>query len=37
MVRIPGAFLQVTHDRRMIDAVKTTRRIEVADGRVTGR
>jgi len=25
----------VTHDRRMLDAVRTTRRIDVAGGRVT--
>ncbi|MFF8598170.1 ABC-F family ATP-binding cassette domain-containing protein [Streptomyces sp. NPDC015232] len=30
-----GTLLLVTHDRRMLDAVRTTRRIEVADGRVT--
>ncbi|GAA2963898.1 ABC-F family ATP-binding cassette domain-containing protein [Streptomyces enissocaesilis] len=30
-----GTLLLVTHDRRMLDAVSTTRRIEVADGRVT--
>lgn len=32
-----GTLLLVTHDRRMLDAVHTTRRIEVADGRVTER
>ncbi len=32
----PGTLLLVTHDRRMLDAVRTTRRIDVADGRVTG-
>ncbi|MBB5937250.1 ABC-F family ATP-binding cassette domain-containing protein [Streptomyces zagrosensis] len=32
-----GTLLLVTHDRRMLDAVQTTRRIEVADGRVTER
>ncbi|HET9517830.1 MAG TPA: ABC-F family ATP-binding cassette domain-containing protein, partial [Actinoplanes sp.] len=32
----PGTLLLVTHDRRMLDAVQTTRRIEVADGRITG-
>jgi ATPase subunit of ABC transporter with duplicated ATPase domains len=31
----PGTLLLVTHDRRMLEAVKTTRRIEVADGHVT--
>ncbi|MFF7251207.1 ABC-F family ATP-binding cassette domain-containing protein [Embleya sp. NPDC008237] len=30
-----GTLLLVTHDRRMLDAVRTTRRIAVADGRVT--
>ncbi|WP_411072703.1 ABC-F family ATP-binding cassette domain-containing protein [Streptomyces sp. cmx-4-25] len=30
-----GTLLLVTHDRRMLDAVRTTRRVEVADGRVT--
>ncbi|CAG6396281.1 ATP-binding cassette domain-containing protein [Streptomyces cocklensis] len=30
-----GTLLLVTHDRRMLDAVHTTRRIEVADGRIT--
>jgi ATPase subunit of ABC transporter with duplicated ATPase domains len=32
-----GTLLLVTHDRRMLDAVATTRRLEVADGRVTER
>jgi ATPase subunit of ABC transporter with duplicated ATPase domains len=31
----PGTLLLVTHDRRMLDAVRTTRRLVVADGRVT--
>jgi ATPase subunit of ABC transporter with duplicated ATPase domains len=31
----PGTLLLVTHDRRMLDAVHTTRRLAVADGRVT--
>ena len=31
----PGTLLLVTHDRRMLDAVRTTRRIDVAGGRVT--
>ncbi|MFP1628102.1 ABC-F family ATP-binding cassette domain-containing protein [Streptomyces sp. 5K101] len=31
----PGTLLLVTHDRRMLDAVRTTRRVEVADGKVT--
>ncbi|MET9538707.1 ABC-F family ATP-binding cassette domain-containing protein [Streptomyces sp. NPDC006553] len=30
-----GTLLLVTHDRRMLDAVRTTRRVEVADGKVT--
>ncbi len=30
-----GTLLLVTHDRRMLDAVRTQRRIEVADGKVT--
>jgi len=30
----PGTLLLVTHDRRMLDAVHTTRRLAVADGRV---
>jgi ATPase subunit of ABC transporter with duplicated ATPase domains len=30
----PGTLLLVTHDRRMLDAVHTTRRLVVADGRV---
>ncbi|MFC8724205.1 ABC-F family ATP-binding cassette domain-containing protein [Streptomyces bacillaris] len=29
-----GTLLLVTHDRRMLEAVRTTRRIEVADGQV---
>jgi ATPase subunit of ABC transporter with duplicated ATPase domains len=33
----PGTLLLVTHDRRMLDAVATSRRIEVAGGRVTSR
>jgi ATPase subunit of ABC transporter with duplicated ATPase domains len=31
----PGTLLLVTHDRRMLEAVQTTRHIEVADGLVT--
>nr|WP_211661544.1 ABC-F family ATP-binding cassette domain-containing protein [Modestobacter muralis] len=31
----PGTLLLVTHDRRMLDAVHTTRRFAVAGGRVT--
>ncbi|MGW6598072.1 ABC-F family ATP-binding cassette domain-containing protein [Streptomyces sp. NPDC055036] len=30
-----GTLLLVTHDRRMLDAVRTTRRLDVADGKVT--
>jgi ATPase subunit of ABC transporter with duplicated ATPase domains len=30
-----GTLLLVTHDRRMLDAVRTTRRVQVAEGRVT--
>ena len=33
----PGTLILVTHDRRMLEAVATSRRIEVADGRVTDR
>lgn len=33
----PGTLLLVTHDRRMLEAVRTTRRIEVAEGRITDR
>jgi ATPase subunit of ABC transporter with duplicated ATPase domains len=33
----PGTLLLVTHDRRMLGAVTTNRRIEVADGHVTSR
>ncbi|GAA0807557.1 ABC transporter ATP-binding protein [Spirilliplanes yamanashiensis] len=32
----PGTLLLVTHDRRMLDAVHTTRHLMVADGAVTG-
>jgi len=31
----PGTVLLVTHDRRMLDAVRTTRRWTVRDGRLT--
>ncbi|MFT4265518.1 MAG: ABC-F family ATP-binding cassette domain-containing protein [Nocardioides sp.] len=31
----PGTLLLVTHDRRMLDAVHTTRRLHVVGGRVT--
>ena len=30
-----GTLLLVTHDRRMLEAVHTTRRLEVDDGKVT--
>ncbi len=30
-----GTLVLVTHDRRMLDAVRSTRRLEVASGRVT--
>ncbi|WP_431772877.1 ABC-F family ATP-binding cassette domain-containing protein [Streptomyces cucumeris] len=30
-----GTLLLVTHDRRMLDAVHTTRRVQVAEGRIT--
>jgi ATPase subunit of ABC transporter with duplicated ATPase domains len=33
----PGTLLLVTHDRRMLGAVTTNRRIDVAQGRVTSR
>ncbi len=33
----PGTLLLVTHDRRMLEAVMTSRRIEVADGRIASR
>jgi ATPase subunit of ABC transporter with duplicated ATPase domains len=32
-----GTLLLVTHDRRMLESVQTTRRLEVAAGRVTER
>jgi len=32
-----GTLLLVTHDRRMLDEVHTTRRLEVVDGQVTER
>ncbi len=32
--RYPGTLLLVTHDRRMLDAVHVTRRLEVAAGKV---
>ncbi len=36
LASFPGTLLLVTHDRRMLDAVHTTRHLEVAGGRVTG-
>ncbi|ALG10773.1 ABC-F family ATP-binding cassette domain-containing protein [Kibdelosporangium phytohabitans] len=33
----PGTLLLVTHDRRMLEAVSTTRHVEVADGEVRDR
>ena len=33
----PGTLLLVTHDRRMLDAVRTDRRIDVAGGTVRER
>ncbi|MGD3108389.1 ABC-F family ATP-binding cassette domain-containing protein [Streptomyces sp. YGL11-2] len=33
----PGTLLLVTHDRRMLEAVHTARRIEVAGGRIADR
>ena len=32
-----GTLLLVTHDRRMLEAVSTTRRLEVSDGKVIER
>ncbi|MFF4652032.1 ABC-F family ATP-binding cassette domain-containing protein [Streptomyces sp. NPDC001380] len=37
LASFPGTLLLVTHDRRMLEAVHTTRRIEVEDGRVRER
>ena len=37
LAHYPGTFLLVTHDRRMLDAVHTTRRLEVVDGKVFDR
>jgi ATPase subunit of ABC transporter with duplicated ATPase domains len=36
LANYPGTLLLVTHDRRMLEAVRTTRHLEVADGRITG-
>jgi len=35
LASFPGTLLLVTHDRRMLDAVTTNRRISVSGGRVT--
>ncbi|WP_194892291.1 ABC-F family ATP-binding cassette domain-containing protein [Catenulispora pinisilvae] len=35
LANYPGTLLLVTHDRRMLEAVQTTRRLDVADGKVT--
>ncbi|MEC3976264.1 ABC-F family ATP-binding cassette domain-containing protein [Amycolatopsis sp. H20-H5] len=35
LAEYPGTLLLVTHDRRMLDAVHTTRRFEVDGGKVT--
>jgi ATPase subunit of ABC transporter with duplicated ATPase domains len=35
--RFPGTVLLVTHDRRLLDAVRITRTIEVGEGQVVGR
>ncbi len=35
LANYPGTLLLVSHDRRMLDAVHTTRRFEVVDGQVT--
>jgi ATPase subunit of ABC transporter with duplicated ATPase domains len=37
LAQYPGTLLLVTHDRRMLDAVHTTRHLHVADGVVTDR
>ncbi|WP_370949191.1 ABC-F family ATP-binding cassette domain-containing protein [Amycolatopsis sp. cg5] len=37
LTNYPGTLLLVTHDRRMLEAVETNRRFEVADGKVTER
>ena len=33
----PGTLLLVTHDRRMLEAVRTTRHFDVRDGKVSVR
>ncbi len=35
LTHYPGTLLLVTHDRRMLQAVRTTRQLEVANGRIT--
>ncbi|GAB3669185.1 ABC-F family ATP-binding cassette domain-containing protein [Actinocorallia lasiicapitis] len=35
LAEYPGTLLLVTHDRRMLEAVKTTRSLQVKDGTVT--
>src|SRR3954453_17453916 len=37
LAEYPGTLLLVTHDRRMLEAVATTRRLEVAGGQGIGR
>ncbi|MFD8495255.1 ABC-F family ATP-binding cassette domain-containing protein [Amycolatopsis sp. NPDC059657] len=37
LANYPGTLLLVTHDRRMLEAVETNRRFEVADGKVAER
>ncbi|MFI9380415.1 ABC-F family ATP-binding cassette domain-containing protein [Kutzneria sp. NPDC052558] len=37
LANYPGTLLLVTHDRRMLDAVQTSRRLEVVDGKVFDR
>jgi ATPase subunit of ABC transporter with duplicated ATPase domains len=37
LANYPGTLLLVTHDRRMLDAVHTTRHIDVVDGQVVDR
>ncbi|KAA2250982.1 ABC-F family ATP-binding cassette domain-containing protein [Solihabitans fulvus] len=37
LAEYPGTLLLVTHDRRMLEAVHTTRHLEVVDGKVVDR
>jgi ATPase subunit of ABC transporter with duplicated ATPase domains len=37
LANYPGTLLLVTHDRRMLDAVHTTRHLDVVDGQVRDR